>query len=295
MPASSLHAIGFALLISQATFASEAGDHAVPAATGGMPLHVDAAGRLEADVTLDGKGPFRFTVDTASNGAVLSQAVAGHLRFRAGDAKRVVGGIGRASSQSVSIDDYRTALFDRHDESMALLPSLSTDGILGMSPFAQQRIEFDLAGHALRAGSSGPTPEGFASQPGELRHGILVVGVVIDGVRAQAVIDTGAPYNIGNPQLQARLGFVMGDLRLSPGGTFTDTFGQEREVQQATLGRIGIGSIAFSSPTVRFADMPIFRALGLDDGPALILGVEQLSHMEAIAIDFPRAELQMRP
>lgn len=300
MPAPILQATGLMLLMLQATAAPAAADRAASAsassaASSGMPLHMDAAGRPEADVMLDGKGPFHFTVDTAANGAVLSQAIANRLRLRAGDARQVIGGIGGASSQSVSVGDYRTTLFDRRDESMVLLPGLYADGILGMSPFADQRVEFDLAGHSLKAGASGPAPEGFIAQPGELRHGILIVEVVIDGVRAHAVVDTGAPYNIGNPQLQQAMGFVMGDLRLTHGGWFTDAFGKEREVQQATLGRIGIGSINFSSPTVRFADMPVFRALGLDDGPALILGIEQLSRMDAIAIDFPRAELQIRP
>ena len=288
-------ALGFALLL-QATAITDASVPAASAAPSGtMPLRTDATGRLEAEVMLDGKGPFAFTVDTAATSAMLSQALAARVGFRSGEATQVVGGIGHATSQTVSIGDFRTALFHRRNESMALLPGLYADGILGMAPFMQGRIAFDLDAHTLSSGPSGPTPEGFAAIGGELRHGILVVEVTIDGVPAKALVDTGAPYDIGNPRLQAALGLVPGDARLTPGGTFTDTFGQERLVEQATPGRIAIGAVSFARPEMRFADMPVFRALDLDDGPALILGIGQLARMGAIAIDFPRAELQLRP
>jgi hypothetical protein len=186
-------------------------------------------------------------------------------------------------------------VFVRHNETMTLLPGLSADGIIGMNAFASQRIEFDLAANQLRAGVSGPTPEGFLAAQGTLRHGIMIVDVVVDGVSAKAVIDTGAPYNIGNPQLQAALGLKPGDPRVVASETLVDSFGQQRPAAKSTLGKLAIGAVAFAQPVIRFADMPVFRALDLDDGPALILGVDQLSHLEAIGIDYPRAELQLRP
>jgi len=266
-----------------------------PFVVGQMPLLVDAHGRLQAQVTLDGKGPLRFTLDTAASGFVLAQATADRLHLRAGAARAVVGGIGRGQPQSVQVQRLRTDLFDVEDAALALLPGVAGDGILGMAPFLHGRIEFDLANHRLLAGPSGPTPAGFAAIAGSLHHGLLVVPVRIDGVDAQALVDTGTPLTIANPRLQAALGLLPGDARLSPGGIFTDAFGQPRNVEQATLGHLRLGEIAFSQPTLRFADMPVLRALGLDDGPALILGIGQLAQMGAIAIDFPRAQLQLRP
>lgn len=260
-----------------------------------MPLRMDASGRLQAQVTLDGSGPLLFTVDTAATGAVLSQAVASRLGLRAGVERQVVGGIGHADAQTVTVSRFRSELFDLHDVPLLLLPQAQGDGILGMAPFAHGRIELDLRTPTLVSGPSVPTPEGFAAVDGQLRHGILVVDIHIDGVPVKAVVDTGAPYNIGNPRLQAALGIVPGDPRLTPGGTFNDTFGHTRDVEQATLNRIAIGGVAFARPTVRFADMPVFRALDIDDAPAMILGIGQLAQMGSIAIDFPRAQLQLRP
>lgn len=266
-----------------------------PTPVGTMPLHADANGRMQADVLLDGRGPFRFTVDSAATGVAIAQTLAARLGLRTGAATQVTAGIGDAATRTVAVDTLRTDLFDLRGAPLPALPGLAADGVLGMAPFAHGRVELDLTARTLIASPSAPTPPGFAAIPGQLRHGILIVDVRIDGVPAKALVDTGAPYDIGNPQLQAALGLTPGDARLSPGGTFADGFGQERMVEQATPARIDIGAVTFARPTVRFADMPVFRTLGLDDGPALILGMDQLSRMGAIAIDFPRAELQLRP
>lgn len=263
--------------------------------TGRMPLHADASGRVQADVLLDGRGPFRFTVDSAATGVAISQLLATRLGLPMGGATQVTGGIGHAATQTVAVDTVRTDLFDLRGLPLPTLPGLSADGVLGMAPFAHGRIELDLSARSLIASPSAPTPAGFAAIPGQLRHGVLIVDVRIDGVAAKALVDTGAPYDIGNPKLQAALGLIAGDARLSPGGTFADGFGQERMVEQATPARIDLGGVTFARPTVRFADMPVFRALDLDDEPALILGMDQLTRMGAIAIDFPRSELQLRP
>jgi hypothetical protein len=196
---------------------------------------------------------------------------------------------------SVSIDDYRSGLFDRRNETMTLLSGLSADGVIGMNAFVSRRLEFDLANSEVKAGASGPTPDGFVAAQGALQHGILIVDVIVDGVPARAVVDTGAPYSIGNPQLQAALGLKQGDTRLFAGETMVDSLAQELPVSKAMVGKMAIGGVVFAKPMLRFGKMPVFRAFGLDDGPALILGIDQLSHLDAIAIDYPRAELQLRP
>ncbi|MBS0461850.1 MAG: retroviral-like aspartic protease family protein [Proteobacteria bacterium] len=295
MPAPILPSLVLAAMLAANGAADPVRPPAAPTPVGSMGLHADGNGRMQADVLLDGRGPFRFTVDSAATGVAISQALAARLGLRTGGATQVTGGIGHGSSQTVAVDTLRTDLFDLRGAPLPALPGLAADGVLGMAPFAHGRIELDLTARTLIASPSAPTPAGFAAIAGELRHGILIVDVRIDGVPAKALVDTGAPYDIGNPQLQAALGLTPGDARLSPGGTFADGFGQERMVEQATPARIDIGAVTFARPAVRFADMPVFRTLGLDDGPALILGMDQLSRMGAIAIDFPRAELQLRP
>jgi hypothetical protein len=70
---------------------------------------------------------------------------------------------------------------------------------------------------------------------------------------------------------------------------------QQTATTKATLGAIRMGATTFQKPAVTFADFPVFQVLGLDAGPALIIGIDLLSHLQAIAIDYPRSELQIRP
>ncbi len=293
MPASITHATCIALLLATMQDATARDSSSIQGSP--MSRSPDGTGRFQTKVMLNGKGPYAFLIDTGATASVLSPAVAVQLQLSPGGSTRVTGGIGNASRMSVSISDYRSGLFDRHNETMTLLSGLSADGIIGMNAFVSQRIEFDLADSEVKAGASGQTPAGFVAAPGILRHGIMIVDVIIDGVPAKAVVDTGAPYSIGNPQLEAALGLKQGDTRVFAGETLVDSLAQEQPVSKAMVGKMAIGKVVIAKPTMRFARMPVFRALGMDDGPALILGIDQLSHLDAIAIDYPRAELQLRP
>ena len=39
----------------------------------------------------------------------------------------------------------------------------------------------------------------------------------------------------------------------------------------------------------------MFGPLGLDEGPALLLGIDTLRRFGAVAVDYPRSEVQFRP
>ncbi len=293
MPISALYAFGLAALHAMTLATGECSDVLSP--DGIIPLRTDDTGRYQAAVMLNGTGPFWFMVDTAATAPALSGKAAARLKLQSSSSVQLIGGNGNASTGQVVIRDYCSDLFGRHDEPMTLGAGLSADGVLGMNAFTSGRIEVGLAEPALAVGPSGQVPAGFIVQSGTLRAGsIMIVDVVIDGVPAKAVIDTGAPYNIGNMQLQSALGLKSGDARLLTDNPITDAMARQASVSKATLGNLVIGGITFSRPTLRFAEMPVLHQLGLD-GPALIIGVEQFAHMQAIAIDYPRAQLQLQP
>jgi len=292
MPASVLQRFCFAMLFAVTTCPAICAPGPEPGGT--MPLTVDDSGRYEAAVMLNGKGPFRFTVDTASSSSVLSRKIADRLQLQAKGSLQLYAGNGHGSAEFASVEDYRAGVFDRHDERMAIAPNLSADGILGMNAFSANRIEFDRAKSQLTVGPSGPAPAGYAVAQGALRfNSLIVVDVVVDGVNAKAVIDTAAPFNVGNPELQAALHLPEGDIRLSGAETLNDSLALGRQALKATLDTLAVGGVVFSRPEMRFADMPVFHTLGLGDEPAMILGIGQFSHLQALAIDYPRAELQL--
>jgi predicted aspartyl protease len=292
MTTSALHAICVAFLHLGVPAIADCSDVAI--SHGSTPLKTDRAGLYEAAVTLNGVRPLWFLVDTGANSSVLSRKTAERLNLRSSGNVRVSGSDGSGSFERVVVADYGSDLFDRHDEPM-VVAGLYTDGIIGMNAFTGDRVQFDFARRELAVAASGRLPAGFVAEHCAVRFGnYMVVDVVIDGVRARAAIDTGSMYTIGNPKLQTALGFKRDDARLLPDQPLTGVKGAPWPTWKVALGNLTIGGVAFRRPTVRFTNEPTFHTLDLDDGPALILGVDQLSRLKAMAIDYPRAELQMR-
>jgi len=296
MPASRLRAVRFAFPLFAMIVATVC--HSSPGTSVSMPLTIDDGGRYTAAVKLNGQGPFQFIVDTGSQTSVLPARVASQLKLQSGPVVPMIGASGSEPSATVTVDDYRSDLFDRHDEPMVIIPNDSfskADGVLGMNAFVSGRVEFDFVKRLLTAGPSMPAPAGFMVQRGSVRQGnFMVVDVVIDGVRASAMIDTGGKQTVCNPKLQAALGLKPGDSDLLPIDPIKGVTGQQTMAWETTLDTLLVDGVTFSEPTVAFADLPVFRVLGLDDGPAMIIGIDQLSSLQALAIDYPRAELQLR-
>lgn len=272
--------------------------NSAPVLHGSTALGIDDGGRYTTAVTLNRTGPFVFIVDTGAQASVMLGRTASRLKLRPAGNVRVVGASGNESTEIVSVDEYRSGVFVRTNEQMALIPNIpvsNADGVLGMNVFTSGRIEFGFAKRTLTVGPSAPAPAGFVVQHGEVRQGtFLVVDVMVDGVHAKAMIDTGGRRTVGNPQLQAALGFKPGDARLLVDEPVHGATTQQTAAWKTALGSITIGNAAFTTPTVTFADLSVFHALDLDEGPALIIGIDQFSRLQTMAIDYPREELQLR-
>ena len=63
--------------------------------------------------------------------------------------------------------------------------------------------------------------------------------------------------------------------------------GENVPATRTAIKRIVINGMDINDLPVSFADSQAFRALGLDDRPALLLGMDSLSLFDRIEIDFP--------
>ncbi len=66
----------------------------------------------------------------------------------------------------------------------------------------------------------------------------------------------------------------------------TDVNGVEITGETRMIGRLEMGRMQLANIPVSFADSPTFRALGLADEPAMILGMSELRLFRRVAIDF---------
>lgn len=268
-----------------------------PVEAGSAPLKFDPASQhFTTPVTINGQGPFDFIVDTAAQRAIISPELAAELKLSTGEQAHIHAASGNAMAGVTSLGEYESGLFDRHDEDVAVIPvgQHGEKGVVGMNGFTDGRIELNFAGKTVSVGPSGK-PKDFVAIPGAVTMGsFLIVDVVVDGVRAKALVDSGARRTIANPVLEAALGYKTGDARLSPAEPAHGAGNGEATAVKTTIGKIAVGPVAFDKPTLTFADMSVFHPLGLADQPAMIMGSDLWQRMRAMAIDYPRQELQLQ-
>jgi predicted aspartyl protease len=265
---------------------------------GTVSMSRDGVGHLTIPVTIGKMGPYTFVVDTAAQGSAISAT----LVQRAGLAAQAGGHVDAASgTQQVpytTLEDFDSAVFQRPSEFALVLShglEPGDDGITGMDIFSGGRIVFDFKANTFSSVASGTADAEFARVPVELRAGTFVIAdVVIDGVKAKAIIDTGARVTVANAKLQSALGFKEGYPRLSPREALGGASGDHTAAVKAEVGRITIGAVDFENPTIALANLSVFRSLGLGDEPALLTGIDLLRQLHAVAVDYPRSELQLK-
>jgi len=250
--------------------------------------HADPAERMTVPVAVEGTGPFRFLIDTGSQRTVVSSEIAARLALQPGPSVRIVGvaGVGQAATARVqalafgkqSLADLTVPLLDdRH---------IGADGIIGTDALQHRRVVLDFAKETISVG----TPREVGGNSGyeivvraRRRDGRLILtDALIDGVRTDVVVDTGAAGTIGNRALQQALrekNLGTGAIVSVTGQVVWADFGLARKLD---LGALSIGNVA-----IAFTDAPAFAELRLREKPAIFLGMREMRAFRRIAIDFP--------
>ena len=254
-----------------------------------IAARIDRFERLTVPVTIDGAGPYRFLVDTGSQATVVSDDLADGLGLPAlGQARLVATG----SSATVPVRRLDRLEFAGREFNNLTSPLLArrhvgADGIIGLDSLQELSVLIDFRDDTIRVVETVPEREAGAD-PFEIvvrakrRFGQMVItDAHIDGVRTSVIIDTGAQNSIGNRSLQNRLRAKRWTKTVS-----TDVNGTQFATDLALAKRLRLGDLLLSDVQLGFADSPVFETLGLDDRPALILGITTLRAFDRVAIDF---------
>jgi hypothetical protein len=113
----------------------------------------------------------------------------------------------------------------------------------------------------------------------------------VRGVRAQAIIDTGAQGTVGNIALRDALTRHPSNVR------HEEIIGVTLDVQQGDnipAGDIDFGHMVIRGAHITFGDMYLFQHWKLINEPALTLGMDLLGSFDVLIIDYSRHELQIR-
>jgi predicted aspartyl protease len=268
-----------------------------------VPTQRDRIGRILAPVMINGKGPFRLIIDTGANNSTVSP----HMLEKLGlvptpENDRIVHGVtGSARVPSVLVDRLESGLLVVEQSYVPVIGSAMTadaDGILGVAGLRNARIIVDFRRDNVSITRSRPrddmSGEYLIIDAGRMPDGVLAVDASVRGVRARAIIDTGAERTLGNLVLREALRAKRRE-RSTPRSA--DVYGATPEVFQGEsvyASAIRLGEVTVSGVDVIYGDFPIFKAWDLDQRPAMLIGMDILGVADMLVIDFSRMQVRVR-
>lgn len=258
----------------------------------------DSNERMTVPVRVAGVGPFRFLVDTGADRTAISSAVAARLGLEVGETASLHSMTGVSSVQTANVAglELSKSNLDIADAPVLEADNIGADGILGTDSLRSKRVVFDFDNHVMTIVPSAQRvakDEGTIVVTGRLRNGRLIVtNAVADSNMITVVLDTGSEVSVGNEALRRRL--VNSDqVRDSGAVQLESVTGDMLDGQYMFVKKLEVGDVTLQNLAVVFADAHTFDKLGLDDHPALLLGMNALRAFKKVSIDFESRKLRV--
>ncbi|MDE3186209.1 MAG: aspartyl protease family protein [Acidobacteriota bacterium] len=206
-------------------------------------------------VMVNGKGPFRFVIDTGTGGqALVTSALADQLALPIVGQARLTdpSGQGEQRAQILLIDSLNVAGVEftgvkaiRH----GLAAEDSTcQGLLGFTLFRDYLLKLDYPNQRMNLAPGSLAPDGERSVlPFRMPDGVPIVPLRINGMRVEAQFDSGG-IGLSLPrQIASQLKFVSDPAVFAIGESLSTRF----EMMAGRLGSdVHVGRYAFDQPVV---------------------------------------------
>lgn len=277
-----------------------------PAAADSFAIANDRAQRMTVMVSVAGQGPFAFLVDTGSERTAISRQLATKLGLGVGAPVRVHSILGTEMVATVNIPrlGVGSQALSVIDAPTFEAANIGASGILGIDSLRAQRVVFDFKAGEMRVAPSRHAnvvvDKDMIVVRARSRQGRLILTrVTLDGIAIAAIIDTGAQVSVGNLPLLRRLRRAGGvsakrdAAGVSANGAVIEAVtGETRKVDLARVRRLDLGEIELTDVAVAFSDARIFTALGYDNRPAILLGIDALRAFDQVSIDFGQRKVR---
>ena len=261
-------------------------------------------GRLTTAVRINGSGPYHFLVDSGAERTIIADDLARNLTLPRGPDVMVEGIVRTEREALVDIRELEMGSLTCSRLQVPTLPRamLNADGYLGLDVLDDRRVIFDFAAGTLTI----TRPRGFFSElftrftrgPDDVRVPTLgdsgrlrSTDCLIDGVHADAFIDTGAQMSIINQALYRQLQLHKAGQILPTSQILTGVTGGSIVGSTTLLNLVRVGGLMMTFTTAVVADLPVFRVWGLTRQPALLIGMDCLRRCARVTIDYRHKEL----
>lgn len=265
----------------------------------------DRLGRVIAPVSVNGQGPFRFIVDTGANRSVLSQQLAEQLGLTSTSTGEVHSVLDVTSAPFVQVDSLRYQNLALGSRALPMLQGsflAGEQGVLGVDSMRGRRLRIDFVRNCIEIIPAQGAPRlmrDWTTVRGQLRFGhLVVIPARVANVDVNLFLDTGSNQTLANPALQAAVIGSAGQRASVEERTVAYTAGRpvvlENEILVPRM-RIGArGEITLRHVTAYVGPFHIFELWGLQEQPAMLIGMDVLAQTRELAIDYERAIVQFR-
>lgn len=255
-------------------------------------LTFDESTRMTVPVSIGGRGPYRFLIDTGAERTVISSQVATRLGLLSAGTIKLISITGESHVPTVSIPsiEHDAGRIEKIRAPSLEQRDLGADGILGIDSLADKRILIDFRKGTMTIGSAQKREQYWGEDVivvrAKRRYGqLILVDASADGQKVSVILDTGTQVTVGNMALRRQLE-RKGRVRKSIPVTIHSVTGDAIVADYSSIGHIRLGEANVTDMPVAYTDLAAFNALDLGDKPALLLGMDALALFDRVSIDF---------
>ena len=261
----------------------------------------DRSERMTVPVSIGGRGPYAFIVDTGAERTSIAEELAEDLNLGQGARARLHSMTEVSRIQTVLIPALEVGGRSIRGINAPALErrNIGAEGILGVDTLQTQRVSFDFARQQMTVTLSRKREEIWPDDTivitarNRLGH-LVMVDASVDGQKVWVILDTGAQTTVANSVLRRKLERRGKLLRTWPIELQSVTGGR-MAADQSMMKKIRLGGVDINNMPVAFADVHPFRKLGLMKRPALLLGMDALRLFERVSVDFPNRRVRLLP
>lgn len=254
--------------------------------------------RMTVEVRVNGKGPYRFVVDSGADSSVVGYRIAQALALPAAPPAILNGITGSARVERVLVEELALGASAVGNLELPVLAErdLGAEGMLGIDALVEQRLMLDFETRTIKvedAAIPAPRMDGEIVVTARRRRGQLILTQVkAAGVPVEAVVDTGSEITIGNTALRDRL--IKGHRDKFFEVEVTGVTGVRQMLQVARIGELRVGSVTLKNVPIAFADVPPFAVFGMKEPPSLLLGTDLMDTFRRVSLDFRNRKVRFQ-
>ncbi len=266
-----------------------------------LEYDADKANRMTVPVNIDGRGPYRFVVDTGAERTVIAIDLADRLNLNPGRTSVVHSMTEVSRIATVVIPELEVAGRRVRDINAPALDRvhLGAEGMLGVDSLKRQRIHFDFGRQEMTITPSKKREEKWPSDAivvtarSVFGH-LVLIDAAVDGQKVWVIVDTGSQVTVANEALRRKLA-RKGKLGITHPVEMISVTGGRRVVDRTKVSLIRIGGVDIVNMPIAFADVHPFKKLKLTKRPAILLGMDALQLFDRVSVDFANRRMKVLP